>query len=325
MDVTGEIIRNNQVYGASDYTGAHTLSASRSLNYAEGLSINKPQVEELHVIPYTFNYQDAVGLFGAENRFVRVDVDVDRDFAQDCFEEPWYECAEINDDKFELNGFYSQAVIDYDADPDTVNTYEPAEIIMASKVPLIYDPYISVSLQNLKVNNMYIDDWLDVCLYDKTKQAVGDDFMYLRLRDHFYVGFHARNTRRLPYNVQVTVGAELRSGLPSTECNDQWEIKPNDCDCIEEEGWVCAEMSLYNEGGTGYTAATVDVLADPNTVNSYQPSRVTLQGTECINEILADYLDLPKRGRVGQVPPPATAQHHTKKAHSREPCCATCH
>ena len=84
-------------------------------------------------------------------------------------------------------------------------------------------------------------------------------------------------------------------------------------------------MSLYNEGGTGYTAAAVDVLADPNTVNSYQPARVTLQGTECINEILADYLDLPKRGRVGQVPPPATAQHHTKKAHSREPCCATCH
>ena len=324
MDVTAEIIRNNQIYGASDYTGAHSLSASRSLNYAHGASITKPAVEQLHVIPYTFNYQDAVGLFGAENHFVRIDVDVDRDFAQDCFEEPWYECAEINDDKNELNGFYSTAVIDYDADPDTVNTYEPANIIMASKVPLIYDAYISVDLKNLKVGNQYIDDWLDVRLYDKNREEIAEDFAYIRLRDHFYVGFHARNTRRLPYNVQLTVGAELRSGLPSTECNDEWEIIPNDCDCVEEPGWVCAEMSLYNEGGTGYTAATVDMQGDQNTVNSYQPARVTLQGTECILDILAEYLELPLRGKVGHVPPPVT-QHHTKKAHSREPCCSTCH
>ena len=75
MDVTSQIIRNNQVYGASDFTGAHTLSASRSLNYAKGASIVKPAVEKLNVIPYTLNYQDAVGLFGAENHFVRIDVE----------------------------------------------------------------------------------------------------------------------------------------------------------------------------------------------------------------------------------------------------------
>ena len=66
MDVTAEIQRNNNVYGPSTYTGKHTLSASRSLNFAEGASIQKPQVENLSVIPFTFKYQDAVGLFGAE-------------------------------------------------------------------------------------------------------------------------------------------------------------------------------------------------------------------------------------------------------------------
>ena len=327
MDVTAEIIRNNQVYGASDFTGAHTLSASRSLNYAEGLSITKPAVDKLNVIPYTIEYQDAVGLFGAENHFVRVDVDVDRDFAQGCFEEPWFECAEISDDSNELNSFYTAAVIDNDADPETVNTYEPSEITSNSKIPLIHDPYISVDLNNLKVGNIYIDDYLDVTLYTNERRAIAEDKMYIRLRDHFYIGFHARNTRRLPYNVQVTVGAELRSGLPSTECNDQWELIKDDCNCVEEDGWVCGEMSLYNEGGTGYTSGTIDMTADQTTENSYQPARVTLQGSECVNEILAQYLDLPIRGRVGQVPPPITmsTQHHTKKAHSSEPCCASCY
>ena len=45
MDVTQEILRNTKLYGASDYTAAHSLASSKSLNYAEGASIQKPIVE----------------------------------------------------------------------------------------------------------------------------------------------------------------------------------------------------------------------------------------------------------------------------------------
>lgn len=323
MDVTAEIQRNNNIYGSSDYTGPHTLSASRSLNYAEGASIQKPQVENLNVIPFTFKYQDAVGLFGAENHFIRVNVNVDRDYSRGCFEEEWYECAEITNVTEDLD-FYVEAEIDQTADPDTVNTYEPALIIPFTPVPLLYDSYISVALKNLKVGNKYIDDWLDVRLYTKDREEFDGDYMYIHLKDYFYLGVHARNTRRLPYNIELTVGEELRSELPTNECNDQWEINVDGCACIEEPGWVCGEMQLTNETFPDYVQAEVDPDADPNTENSFQTARTSLQGSECINENLANFLGLPTRGNVGQVPPP-TEQKHTKMGHLGDPCCATCH
>ena len=146
--------------------------------------------------------------------------------------------------------------------------------------------------------------------------------MYVRLNDSFYVGFHARNTRRLPYNVELTIGEELRSGLPSTECQDDWELVERGCECIEEEDWVCGEMILWNDTTEFYTTAEVDPLADPNTVESYQPARTTLQGTECILDQLSDVLNMPRRGTVGQVPPP---KEHTKKGQHADPCCSACH
>ena len=35
------------------------------------------------------------------------------------------------------------------------------------------------------------------------------DSMYIRPRDFFYIGFHARNDRRLPYKIDCTVGQQL--------------------------------------------------------------------------------------------------------------------
>ena len=325
MDVTRQILAYNNTYGASDYTGPHTLSASKSLNYAEGASITKPAVEKLSVIPYTFKYQDAVGLFGVENKFIRVNVDVDRNFSKACYEEPWYECAEMGE-QIELTPYYENAFIDYTKDTTTVNDYEPANIIEQGKVPLIYDGYISVDLKNLKVNNRYIDDWLDVRLYNKDREEVAEDKMYIRLKDYFYLGVHARNTKRLPYNIELTIGEELRSGLPSTECLDDWELaQPDSCVCVDEEGWQCGELTLYNETGTDYASATVDPAGDPSTVESYQPARLTLQGTECIIDTLSDALGFPRKGRVGQVPPPKTHMQTMRKDHLSDPCCTSCH
>ena len=78
MDVTAEIIRNTIVYGASDYTAAHSLSSSKSLNYVTGGSITKPDVATVSIIPFTLNYQDAVGLFGAENYIIKIKYNINQ-------------------------------------------------------------------------------------------------------------------------------------------------------------------------------------------------------------------------------------------------------
>ena len=322
MDVTDEILRNHQIYGGSDNTARHTLAASRSLNYVKGGSISKPAIENLNIIPFKFKYQDAVGLFSAENYFVRVNVNVDQRYSLGCFEEQYWQCAEIDEDYDTWEPFYVQAEIDRDADKTTVNTYEPPAINIRPPVPTVPDAYISVDLKNLKVNNQYIDDWLDVRLYTREKEEHPSDHMYVRLKDHFYLGVHARNTRELPYNIELTIGEELRSGLPSNECNDTWDTSIPECQCIEEPGWVCGEMSLYRETGTAYQDAKVDPAKDPNTVNSYQPARVTLQGLECIPDGVSDIIGLARRGNVGQVPPPKHA--HKNRGHSHDPCCSTC-
>lgn len=322
MDVTPEILRNHEIYGASDYTGAHTLSASRSLNYANGPSITRPAVENLSIIPFTFKYQDAVGLFGAENHFVRVNVKIDRDYTRTCFEEQYWECAEIDYLHVELDPYYEAAHIDTKKDLTTENDYEPAHIRVNPPLPLTPDAYISVELKNLKVNNIYIDDWLDVRLYTKDREEHPDNHMYVRMNDFFYVGFHARNTRRLPYNVELTVGEELRSGLPSTDCEDNWELPAKDpCACVEEPDWLCAEMRLWNDDTEFYQTAVVDPLADLSAEGGYDPVFLSLQGSECIIDTLSDFLGMPRRGKVGHIPPP---KQHMKKGQHSDPCCSIC-
>ena len=71
----------------------------------------------------------------------------------------------------------------------------------------------NVDLSNLKTNNKFIDNWFDVRLYNKNRKEHPYDKMFVRMTDYFYIGFHARNTKRLPYNVQCIIGNEYVSGL----------------------------------------------------------------------------------------------------------------
>ena len=70
-----------------DSTNPAYLSANRSLNYAVGGSIQRPEMDKVSIIPYVINYQDTVGLFGKENHFVRVNVNINPEAAFACFEE----------------------------------------------------------------------------------------------------------------------------------------------------------------------------------------------------------------------------------------------
>ncbi len=219
QDVTDQILKSHTIYGSSDYTNPAYSSSNRSLNYAVGGSIHRPELERVTIIPYTLKYQDSVGLFGKENHFVRVDVGINTEIAFACFDEPGWECAALLPVNEGTVNTYEELDIDRDADLTTINTYEPPKVT-ANSVSNKFDGWVSIDLKNLKTGNKYIDSWLDVRLYRKDREEHAYDTMYVRLNDFFYIGFHARNTKRLPYNVECVIGREFIGG---SEVDDRYK------------------------------------------------------------------------------------------------------
>lgn len=205
-NVTQRILNRHITYGSSDNTNPSYSASNKSLNYAAGGSIQSPENDRVSIIPFTLNYSDTVGLFGKENHFIRVNVDIDKDIAFACYEEPGWECAVILPVEVTDNT-YLHADTDFTKDLTTVNTYEPAKIL-PNALRNIPDSFISIDLENLKTGNKFIDAWFDVRLYTKNREEHPYDKMYVRLHDYFYIGFHARNTKRLPYNVKCVIGEE---------------------------------------------------------------------------------------------------------------------
>ena len=76
IDVTDQIRLYHDLYGGSDNTQAGGLAASKSLNYAPAPTMQQAQPVSTTVYPFTFKLLGQVGLFGAENYYVRVDVNL---------------------------------------------------------------------------------------------------------------------------------------------------------------------------------------------------------------------------------------------------------
>ena len=216
MNVTEQINRQMIVSGAGSARPDY-LSVNKSLNYAKGSnSLVNARTERVTVIPYTSNYKDSVGLFGAENIFLKVQLDVqntlqidDNGILVDDYEE-----AVIGLDG-PSNIYWDEAVADYQLDLTVENTFEPAQF--TNELNLVPGAVIKVDLENLKTGNKFIDAWFDVRLYRKDRQEHAYDTMYVPVGEFFYIGFHARNTKRLPYNVRMTVNGELISKYDLTE------------------------------------------------------------------------------------------------------------
>ncbi len=240
VDVTEQIRQYNEIYGGSSNTQRGGLAASKSLNYSIAPTIQRAQRVRATVYPLTFKLAGQVGLFGAENYYLRIEVDIITPLSPE-FEEAGYEPAVVTFDENPTVNTYEPAYIDFDSDPPPPDPRPDAQVVpeqqasitccafiggipndpilncyygarFTNVVPTTYDPWVSVDLNNIGVNNIYIDNWVDTMIYTREQQMWGYDKMYIRPKDFFYVGIHARNTRQLPYNVDVTVGLELLQG-----------------------------------------------------------------------------------------------------------------
>lgn len=209
MDVTQSIERAILNMGGSGTTNPAYAASSKSLNYAKDRNtIQNAATERVTAIPYVLNYKDTVGLFGAENIFVKVQLNIQS--ATSAFtnvnvpENTYYPVWTFYEEGVE--NFYATGVFDFSLDRVTVNDYEPAKI--SNDLSAFNKPYVRVDLTNLKTGNKFIDTWFDVRIYTKDREEYAYDTIYLSTNDYFYLGFHARNTRRLPYNVQLEIGNE---------------------------------------------------------------------------------------------------------------------
>ena len=207
MDVTAQFINSVNSLGGSGSARQDYLSSNKTLNLTgTANSIATAQPTRVTTSPAFLSFKDTVGLFGSENSFVRVDLDIqnsnpvliNNNTVINDYLGLWIspETGIIND--------YTTAETDYRADTSTENTYQPAVFfndLGGTDVRVL----ASVEVKNLKTGNQYIDSWFDVRAYDKNGAPLGDMFL-TDFKNYFYLGFHARNTKRIPFNVEVEIG-----------------------------------------------------------------------------------------------------------------------
>lgn len=209
MNVTQQVINIEQSYGGSPRANPEFYSTNRTLDYAKSSnSLLNARSENITSVPTTFLYKDSVGLFGAENVFIKVDLDIQSSggFYQDVPStvENDYFSIYVNTINPDIDFYYDPAFLNFGQDFTTINDFEPASI--NDNLDDIKTPVVSVTVDNLKTGNKFIDAWFDVRLYTKDRIEHAYDTLYINPSSYFYIGFHARNTRRLPYNVSMTVG-----------------------------------------------------------------------------------------------------------------------
>ena len=116
INVTDQIQLYHQLYGGSDNTQAGGLAASQSLNYAPAPTLQQAQRVSTTVYPFTFKLVGQVGLQGAENYYVRVDVDLITPLDAE-FEEDGWEPADVQYGSATTINTYESEVVDFNADP----------------------------------------------------------------------------------------------------------------------------------------------------------------------------------------------------------------
>ena len=202
------------------------FSVNRSLNYARGSnSLINARQENVTAIPFSTNYKDTVGLFGAENVFLKIQLNIQNSLSLvNGIDINDYTSATLDVSIDDSDLYWDTAFTDYSLDLNTVNTYDPAEI-ENDTLDFVPNALVKVDLSNLKTGNQYVDVWFDTRLYTPDRQPFEYDTMFLPLKGYFYIGFHARNTKRLPYNVSMTVEDKLYSENELTSEQRKYLVK----------------------------------------------------------------------------------------------------
>ena len=224
MDVTPATLKTIISMGGSGSPRMNYLSSNRSLNFAsDSNSITTAAPTRVTDLPFVSEFKDTVGLFGSENIFVKVVLDIQSQSGNGSIVVFGYLPAKI-DSSYSGDGLdtYEDPVIDQTKDLTIVNTYLPAVIDNTLTSNAGYKPLISVAINNKGTGNQYIDKWLDVRLYTSDRKEHPYDLLYISPEDHCYIGFHARNTKRLPYDVELLVGQVVVSSLDLPEEEDRF-------------------------------------------------------------------------------------------------------
>ena len=101
---------------------------------------------------------------------------------------------------------YFTSKMDFLKDLTSVNLYNPAT---ATGALSDYErPVISIELENIGTGNRFVDNWLDIRLYSPNREPIDGNKLYTDITSDVYIGLHARNTKRLPYNIEIRVGIE---------------------------------------------------------------------------------------------------------------------
>ena len=227
MDVTDQILLQTIRQGGSDNTNPATIAAAKVLNYAIGATATQAEREKITSVPYTVPFRDAVGL-GVDNFFVKFKIDVDEPRFS-CFEPPGWECARINlSSTYNPHTDYEDALIregldnenDLSCGSDTIcwNSFEP---VKGSKESFYAnsDARLSVRIVNKGTGNIYVDRDFDCNLMKKNRRPIQEDTLWCTLDDEFFIAFHARNTKRIPYDVDLIIGEKVinKSEIPGYE------------------------------------------------------------------------------------------------------------
>tara|TARA_B100001094_G_scaffold319850_1_gene365226 strand:- start:1640 stop:2344 length:705 start_codon:yes stop_codon:yes gene_type:complete len=214
QDVTDAVRRIRNTYGGSDNTNPANVSANKSINYSSGNTLVNANSRRVTVAPSTFILTGEVGLFGVENEFIKIDLNILNESLP----------TDLTNVKADSDGYiphlvlplaetsvYTGAALNDSLDLSSVNDYAPSTLF--SPLAQLYLPIVDIQLENIGTNNIYIDNHVDITLYTEDRHPVSDDNAFVSSQGCFFVGIHARKNRRLPYKIRVTIGERYVSLL----------------------------------------------------------------------------------------------------------------
>lgn len=215
VDVTDQILQTFRKYGGSQSVRENSLAPNSALVHGKGPSLQKALEQRVTTAPFEFVYQGQIGLFANENIFFKIFLDIkDIGSLNNCFEEPGWECAKVDYKAMELDPYYNSALIDSNAieqDP----FYEGAQF--SNNLPISEGSttsLVSIKLDNEGTGNKYEDANVDARLYSDCRYEHPFDQMFVPIRGFFYLGIHARNTKRNGYNVKCRIGFAKNPDIP---------------------------------------------------------------------------------------------------------------